>query len=511
MEKLKPLLSNLKAQGFWIFCGVALIACVTVYFMTNGKLDAEAKQASAKISTAITTAKSLATAGVSVDPNAEEGQGQKAHPNDTTIAEMKKVVIASAEATRQAWKQKYELQSKFQVFDKATIDEPRVNFRKFLPAEKNAFTDSEEGLLEENVRTNYRDKIRKELPKLAALTRSVWKPNYDKKERKPEEVVIWSETNQELWDSRFTNFASEWNFQAADSGSNMPKTLQVLYTTEDLWLLRSILKDVIAKTVFDKGDIFANDLSVIKQIDHILIGKVAQPSQEGQAGQGGGAMMGSGGSGSSSMMGMSSMGGGNGAAKKGAKQDDSLDPITGRYVDNQGNDIPAKDYRALYGKKGPVDNKKTHWKIAKRVKVRIGLQMDSREIQSFLANCANATFPIQVVSLRVNKHTASKLKGAGSKGGSQSGSGMSSGQGMSNDAEDRAGDLAAGGGSGAGTAPGAGSGMSGGKSGMRSGNQTMAEDDEGYTQPVEIYGYIYIYNKVDNTMFNILEEKPTNP
>ena len=48
MEKLKPLLSNLKAQGFWIFCGVALIACVTVYFMTNGKLDAEAKQASAK-------------------------------------------------------------------------------------------------------------------------------------------------------------------------------------------------------------------------------------------------------------------------------------------------------------------------------------------------------------------------------------------------------------------------------------------------------------------------------
>lgn len=61
--------------------------------------------------------------------------------------------------------------------------------------------------------------------------------------------------------------------------------------------------------------------------------------------------------------------------------------------------------------------------------------------------------------------------------------------------------------------PGGGSGGMSGSSGMYGGGgkQTVSQDDEGYTKPVEIYGYIYIYNKVDDAMFKILNDKSTTP
>lgn len=511
MEKLKPFLDGLKAQKFWIFCGVTFLASVVVYYMVNSSLNAEEAKATSTIKSNVQTANQLQSAGVDVNPEADKEKGETsgtAHPNEETVKEMEVVVKDAAAATQQAWQKKFMLQSSYQIFDKTTIQLPTYDFQQFLPAEKVKFTDEEEGLMPEPVRVNYRDYIHNELPKLAEIIRSHWKPNTPKDATPKHEVIIWNKDNQEYWDSRFTTFTSEWNYQAEES--NIPKTLQVLYTTEDLWLLRSILRDVIGKTVFDKGDIYANDLSVIKQIDHILIGKIAEQPDEGLPGGGGGGM-----SSGSGMMSSKSMGQSGGGGRNKSKASSSLDPISGRYVDNSGKDIPAKDYRSLYAKKGATDKKKTHWKIAKRVKVRIGLQMDTRELQNFLANCANATFPIEVRSLRVNKHKASKVSGKGKsqKGGSSLGGNSG---GMSSDAEDRAGSLK---GSGGGSSMAGGSGAaspgggSGGMSGMsgKSGKQTAAVDDEGYTKPVEIYGFIYIYNKVDNEMFKILDDEKTKP
>lgn len=516
MEKIKPVLDFLKAQKFWLFCGVTLIACAVVYYLVNSSLVKEEAASTSKIKSTINSARNLQTAGVEVNPNAEEGQasGQKVHPNEATLKAMEDVVRQQAAITRDAWMKKYQRQAPYQVFDNETLELPDFDFQQYLPAEKVAFTDSEdeEGMMPEGVRINYRDFIRRELPKLASIIRSVWKPGLDKNAPRPHEVIIWNEDNQEYWNSRFTNFVSEWNVQAAES--NVPRTLQVLYTTEDLWLLRSILHDVIGKTVFDKGDVYANDLAVIKQIDHIFLGKDAETPDEGLPGQGSGMGMGSSSMMSSDMM-PSSSGKGRSGGKRGGKADTSLDPINGRYVDNTGKDIPSKDYRAIY-KKGGTDKKKTHWKIAKRVKVRIGLLMDTREIENLLINCANATFPIEVKSVRINKHKASKRSGAGGGGVRSGGGSFGSSQGMGQDAEDRAGSLQGAGGSsaaGGSMMPGGGSGGMSGSSGMYGGGgkQTVSQDDEGYTKPVEIYGYIYIYNKVDDAMFKILNDKSTTP
>lgn len=505
MEQLKPFIDGLKANKFWIFCGVTLIACVVVYYMVNGSLKTEESSAISKIKSTVTEAQNLATSGVPVDPEAGDGAGAKAHPNQETIDEMEKVVKAAAAATKEAWREKHSLQAQYQVFDKDTIREPNVDFQQYLPAESVPFTENEEeGMLPETVRVNYRDRIREELPKLAELVGSYWKPRYDDNMRRPREIIIWNEDNQDYWHSRYTNFASPWNVRAKES--NVPRTLQVLYTTEDLWLLRSILKDIIGKTVFSKGDVYANDLAVIKEIDHILIGKDAEPGAADTArGSGGGSSSMSSSSSMGSGMSRPTMGAGGGGGNSTA---DSLDPIHGRYVDNTGKDIAAADYRALYANAGSTDKTRMHWKIAKRVKVRIGLQMDTREIQNLLANCANATFPLEVRSIRVNQHKASKLSGSGSGAGSGSsagpGSGSSSGDVFDSDAGPSAGGSSAGGASNR-------SGPPGGPGGGGGAAAEEEEVDQGYTKPVEIYGFMYIYNEVDDSMFKILDEPGTSP
>ena len=522
MEKIKPILDIIKAQKFWLFCVLTLLACAVVYQMISGKLADDEKKQTAEINKAVKQSQSLQNAGVSIKPQSENEEspvGEKAHPNLKTAEEMKKVVKTAAQATKDAWEKKFQPQGPLQVFDSALIDEPNVDFVSFLPAEAVPFEADKEGqvgekgkFLPETVRINYRDKIRNALPTIAESIGSVWKPAFESNATMPKEIVIWQKDNQELWHNRFTNFKSAWNEDL--NGSNVPYTLQVLYTTEDLWILRSVLKDVIAKTVFAKGDVYANDLATIKQIDHILIGKLAEQPEAGATGasMGGGAMSSGSGMGG---MGMSNRPSSGGAASK-KKVDDSVDPANGRYVDNEGNTVDSKTYRSLYGKATSSDGKKLHLKIAKRVQIRIGLQMDTREIPRLLANCANSPFPIEIRSLRVNLHKASKASGSGAATGGSAGmmSGYGSGGGAGSSAESRAGNMAAGGGSGggagAGMAPGGGAGDA--ASGLTGNNkQAMAEDDEGYVKPVEIFGYLYIYNKVDEDLFSILNEESTTP
>ena len=81
---------------------------------------------------------------------------------------------------------------------------------------------------------------------------------------------------------------------------------------------------------------------------------------------------------------------------------------------------------------------------------------------------------------------------------------------MGSDIEQRSSELGMAGGS---SAPGGGA--ASGSKGMSSGGGAKGDsetlDDQGYTKPVEIVGYMYIYNKVDDAMFKILDDKKTNP
>ena len=186
--------------------------------MVNSSLNSEEENSTKKISSTVQTANQLRTAGVDVNPEADKEKGESSgteHPNEDTIKEMEVVVKNAAKATKAAWQKKFLLQSSYQVFDKNTVQLPNYDFQQFLPAEKVKFTDADEdGMMPESVRVNYRDYIHNELPKLASIIRSEWKPILDKNAARKHEVIIWNEDNQEYWNSRFTNFTSEWNYQA---------------------------------------------------------------------------------------------------------------------------------------------------------------------------------------------------------------------------------------------------------------------------------------------------------
>lgn len=505
MDQIKPLIDGMKKHWFWIFCGLTLIACTAVYYIANGGIYKKEQERIAAIKTTDGTAKSLQTAGVDVSPKDDEGKAGgasvdlKRHPNEETTEQMKLVLAKAAAATRTAWAAKYQTQEAIQVFPKKEIEVSNFDFRALLPAEAIKFdpdTNVEKEVIPETIRINYGEKIKKVLPGLAAIVGSQWKPNFEKDAVMDDEIIIWRKQNQEFWQDRFTNYKSTWNIDP--DGRNIPYSLQVLYRTEDLWILKSVLQDIVRKTAFAKGDVYANDLSPIKRIDHILIGKLADvPESTRAAGSnkagGSGSGMGAGG--------MSAGGSGSGAAGMGAgagaKRVKSEDPIEGRYVDANGKDISAKDYRAIYASKS-TDKKKIAWKIAKRVKIRIGLQMDSREIQNLLANCSNASFPLEVRKLRVNLHTPEDISEAGGKvGGGAGGAGGAGG------GDDR---MSGPSGSGGGSA-----GQAGGGGDRKSQGQAMAVDDEGYTKPVEIFGYVYLYNKVDQSLFESDGDDQTNP
>lgn len=510
MEQLKPLIDGMKKHWFWIFCGVTLVACIVVFYIANGGIYAAEQKEIATIKTTENTAKSLQTAAVDVSPKDDDdkngsGTDLRRHPNEETTTQMKVVLEKAAAATGSAWETIYRTQQAIQVFPKKEIEVLNYNFRDLLPAESIKFDDAtnvEKEAIPETARINFGEKIKKVLPGLAAIVGAQWKPNFEADDVMDDEIIIWRKQNQEFWQDRFTNYKSSWNVDP--NGRNIPYTLQVLYRTEDLWILRSVLQDIIRKTAYAKGDVYANDLSPIKRIDHILIGKLAdvpestRAASSGKAGSGSGMGMSSGGSGSGAG-GMEGAGGGNKQRKK------SEDPIEGRYVDADGKDIAAKDYRAIYSSNS-TDKKKISWKIAKRVKIRIGLQMDSREIQNLLANCANASFPLKVRKLKVNLHKPEDISEAGGKISGGTGAGAGSGAGG-----DRMNGPSGSGGSSSGSGSAGEAGGGGGGGSGKSKGQALAVDDEGYTKPVEIYGFVYIYNKVDPSLFKSKDDDKTNP
>ena len=79
-------------------------------------------------------------------------------------------------------------------------------------------------------------------------------------------AVIWSDINQDLWWQKLTMFAGRDDHKGA---INVPTPLQCYMLQQDLWLLEAMFR--IIRQV--NGNSNANDLSVVKNIDHVVFGR----------------------------------------------------------------------------------------------------------------------------------------------------------------------------------------------------------------------------------------------
>lgn len=316
-------------------------------------------------------------------------------------------------------------------------------------------------------------------------------------------AVIWDGANQQLWNTKLTQFA---NRDDHGGGLNRPTPLQCYMLQQDLWLLEAIFR--IVREV--NGDSNANDISIIKNIDHVVFGRDVGPklgaltpvdhslgkgvvADNGMGfGRGGGDEpgadenyedeedpMGSFG-GRGVMGGAPGMGGG-------AASTVGLPPYHERYVDVNYEPLDWEKVKTIIGgaEGAGLPESDLELIISKRVPVRIAVKMKETEIATFMAACANSPFAFEIQQVRWNKHTPGEgivLGGAGATGGMMGGGGV------------RGGAMGMGGvGGGAMGMGGVGGGFEGTGSSVKS---TPVETRTNYDVDVEFYGIVKIYNPV---------------
>lgn len=587
MDQVKKILGILLAQRFWILCGVVVLVPVGGWFTTTSKMRklTEERKTSIKSNTS----------------NAQALLGKVNHPNDESHKAMDALRTKVTNEVGDAWNTQYERQRKLLVWpldlkdDFIRVVDPLRPFEKIKPPES-----AKDEILPTNLRERYRDYIEVELPKLAKKIDAVWRvqagpigssggmgaeagmggmpggfggamggmpggmgggmpggmgggvmggmpggmmggmpgaadamggmPSADSLNEK----VVWNPQDQTAFRIRY-----DWS----TTRDKAPRTIDVLYAQEDLWIMNALM-DIIAAT--NQGSTGRYN-AVIKEISYINLGR-----EVGQSGGmirrlGGGGGMGGMDGGMSGMPGMdagmpgmetsvpgmaSAMpgmeagmpgmeggmpgmeggmpgmeGGDAGMGGMGGMVPSRLDPAQFRYVDLDYKPIPAETLRTAIASE-ERDPNNAFLVVAKRIPIRLGLTIDQRRLNRFITACGNAPLMVEVRQVRFNRQGGAAAAGMGGMGmGGMGGMGMGGmgmgGMGMGGEGGGMPGGsglpgMDAGGGMPGGFGMGGmeGGGMPGGMGGVM-GGATGPSDVSPNDKPIEIYGVVYIYNPVD--------------
>lgn len=502
MDQLKEQLVKIKPYAFWIACVVILLGSLGTWYMATGKLHEERTANESKIKNAFQGL-------VTIQPKLAK------HPNPGTNAEMTKLTLAYGEEVARGWELQYQKQEGVLVWPASFDQDFHDAVKDLRPIEKVPVSKVVDVklTLADTFRRRYRDFIEDELPKLAVTIGGRWyanrdasaevgpiQPNLGPDGRPNVEVdrsmVLWDPANQrELLVTHF-------GFTAK---SDDPSTLDVLYAQEDLWVLQNLM-EIIKRT--NEGYEGRHDAAV-KQIEFVRIGQSA-------LGQSGAVMMvgtgtGTGGPGEGGFPtgpapGMEGMqpaapaGPGAPPAVAGAAPvnptTDPLfepaDPGNWRYVDKANTPLAGFQLRAAIAPTAPGAAPVTPspetalLTVAKRMPVRIRLEIDQRRLNKLLTEFGNAPLPVEVRQLRINRTAAA----AGNPGSF----------------------FAAAGDGGPGGGPGPGGGMEGGyplPGGMNPGGPngpgSLTRDATVDTNLIklELYGIVYLYNPVNRTVLGL--------
>lgn len=543
MDQLKQVMRVLVKQRFWVLSGVIAIFGVVIWYLSTAAGTKEFNDRKSKIEGQYSKVSQVL--------------GVQNHPNDELHKRMDAINAETKERVYQAWMTQWERQLAVLVWPPELEKDFEAVVSNLRPAEAIPFPTPREKEIGIEYRTRYRDYIQTVLPNLAKIIDSNWNARTGggggagpggvggsglsgfgagapggappgagaapgmmapggaaSTVAEPDHVVYWSPANQ-------TAIAEKYDWSAR--ADNMPKTLEILYAQEDLWILTSLM-GVVARTN-DGAD--ARYKAAVKQIVSIDLGATAQrggsiqrlsgdaaaASGPGGMGPPGGGMMppgagGMGPPGAGGMMppgaggmmppgtgGMMPPGGGGmgppgaGGMGPGGAAGASGDPLEARYVDTDLMPLAASRIREALQVRAPND---ALLAVVKRMPVRLQLVIDIRRLNRLLAECGNSSLPLEIRQVRINRDGSS----------SSSASSMDSMSGPS------AGGMAppGGGAGGGGMAPpgmqtGGGGGI-GGIGGMapsrgRIGGASTAAEEDSFETKVELFGLVYLFNPVN--------------
>lgn len=518
MDQIKAKFAAAAKHWFWISTALVTLLSVGAWWLGSGRLMSEFEAARTKLDGEVQKVSSVRSA-------------LPTHPNAKSHELMEALVEQRTDAVMEAWTNVYERQREILKWPVAELKEDFVSaFEPLFPIElKVEFPTAEEDEIETSLRNRYRNYIGNTLPKIAEIAKTKWTADFHKAAntmggmdgygsgsggygsgsgsdmlpsgglesypggmpgmgpggvpREEGPLVTWDNASQERL------LADLFPWRGGD-----PTTLDVLYSQENLWILRQLMQ-IIATVNGDAGQRFQ---AKIRGIQRLSIGRsvpkaagtISRPKSSAAAGGMFGSdmgygmmesdmsydMMGSGSGGSE----MDYMGSGMGFDG----QMEAVDPGDGRYVDPQGVPVESSAMRAALSSNSPSD---AFMAVAKRVPVMMTLKMDQNALPELLSACGSAPLMVEVKHVRVLPASgAGAMTGSGGGGmGMGMGSGMPGGSDMSGSGSGYEG---AGGDSMYGDMSG---GMPGGSGGMSGGNRAEAFPMD---LVIEVYGIIHIYN-----------------
>ena len=474
MDQLAPVIAWTKKNIFWLVCGTLSVAMIFVWFLTTGDINEQRSKQEAALKSSVSTAQGIKSVTASALPTngpvETEEVGIPAHPNETSLQGMREELSATIDSIVAAWKIRKQAQDSILVWPKCIPSDTFVEaFSKYNPPE--TMPDEENSAARTNMEqmlTLYKAKIPEQMSYLCGddVLRAYWKfdPKFADDSIPVEDeddgstpgggfgggsgagfgagagsgaptltssavdlnqfAVRWSDKNQDLWHSKLTTF-NGYDGNLFD----YPTPLQCYMLQQDLWLLEAMFR--IIREV--NGDSAANDLSIIKNIDHVAFGRevggklgeltapdqrLADKTTAGMSGgmpkQGGPGGFGSDPLGEEEEYDEEGNFEPNGGFNFGRTLDDGGEadsggstsnvPYDNRYVDVNFEPLSAAVVKGVIsGDELPMDNLELI--VARRVPVRIALKMDERKIADFMAACANSPFAFEIQQVRWNRHT----------------------------------------------------------------------------------------------------------
>jgi len=353
MDQLKEIGQQLVKYRFWVLSVVVLIVSILAYRSGAKMLSEKYATRERAVSDAFTKMRTVA--------------GTADHPNETFLTEINKLHDEEKQLTLAAWESLYERQSEVLRWP----DQFRSIGRLPLDAE-----------IDRNDRYAYMNYARDQLDRLYDIVQVREKRSIEGEDGEQEQVetglVVWEESSRDQLERLF-KFSGE------------PTTKRVRYTQETLWVYEALL-GIIAE-VNEGATAFYN--APIREIVELQIAQAAvRPMQ-------------------SDVELPTTSGPGAGPAASNSVETTVPGPEStdeelgqGRYVDDQGQPIPATQADTAEFKLMPVQMK---------------LVIDQREIPSLLASCANAELVVEVRRVRINPDAGGDsgrpAGGAGNRGG----------------------------------------------------------------------------------------------